>query len=84
MGSEQQKSTDRNQSHSLKIEQTEAEVSRYRQLVDALGSWYGRMVSWDEIQPVVEELRSRKILSQLNGSLISLAARKFPHLTCMG
>jgi hypothetical protein len=78
MGADKQKLTDRNQTI------FSASVSRYRQLVDALGSWYGRVVSWDEIQPVVEELRSRKILSQLNGSLINLAARKFPHLTCMG
>jgi magnesium-protoporphyrin IX monomethyl ester (oxidative) cyclase len=48
----------------------------YRELMDALSSQYGRNSLWDEIQPVVEELRSRKILLELNGKLLSLAVRE--------
>jgi magnesium-protoporphyrin IX monomethyl ester (oxidative) cyclase len=48
----------------------------HRELMDALVRKYGRDVSWDEIQPVVEELRSRKILLELNDRLLSLAVRE--------
>ena len=48
----------------------------HRELVDVLSRKYGRHVGWDEIQPVVEELRSRKILLELNGKLLSLAVRE--------
>jgi magnesium-protoporphyrin IX monomethyl ester (oxidative) cyclase len=46
------------------------------ELVDALGRKYGCQISRDEIQPVVEELRSRKVLLQLKDRLLSLAVRE--------
>lgn len=51
-------------------------VLTHRELVDALGRKYGQDVSWDEIEPVVEELRSRKILLELHGRLLSLAVQE--------
>lgn len=38
----------------------------YSELVNAVGRKYGLNLSWDEMKPVVEELRSRNILLKLN------------------
>lgn len=51
-------------------------ILTYRELMDALNKKYGYKISWDEIQPVLEELRSRRILLELNGRLLSLAVRE--------
>lgn len=46
-----------------------------RELIKALRENYGQDVSWSDIQPVADELVSRKILLELNGRLLSLAVR---------
>jgi magnesium-protoporphyrin IX monomethyl ester (oxidative) cyclase len=51
-------------------------VLSHWELVNALRQKYGLDVSWDEIQPVVEELKSRQILLELNGKLLSLAVNE--------
>jgi hypothetical protein len=40
--------------------------------MDALNKKYGCEVSWDEIQPVVEELLQRRILLELMGDCSAL------------
>ncbi len=51
-------------------------ILTYRELVNALVQKYGLEVSWDEIRGIVEELRERKVLLELNGRLLSLAVRE--------
>jgi magnesium-protoporphyrin IX monomethyl ester (oxidative) cyclase len=51
-------------------------VLSYQELVNALSRKLGRDVSRDEILPVVEELRQRKVLLELNGKLLSLAVNE--------
>ncbi|MBD0363764.1 MAG: RiPP maturation radical SAM protein 1, partial [Coleofasciculus sp. C3-bin4] len=46
-----------------------------QELIKALRENYGQDVSWSDIQPVADELVSRKILLELNGRLLSLAVR---------
>jgi magnesium-protoporphyrin IX monomethyl ester (oxidative) cyclase len=48
----------------------------HQELMNALRKNYGLDVSWDEIQPVVDQLRERKILLELNSRLLSLAVRE--------
>ncbi len=45
------------------------------ELIEAMHKDYGLDVSWNEIQPVADELTSRKILLEINGRLLSLAVR---------
>jgi magnesium-protoporphyrin IX monomethyl ester (oxidative) cyclase len=51
-------------------------ILTYRELVNVLTQKYGLEVSWDEIRGIVEELRERKVLLELNGRLLSLAVRE--------
>lgn len=51
-------------------------VLSYQELVNALSRKSGRDVAWDEIQPVVEELRELKVLLEINGKLLSLAMKE--------
>lgn len=46
-----------------------------RELVEALHRQYGLDVSWNDVQPVVDELRARKIVLDLDGRLLSLGVR---------
>lgn len=46
------------------------------ELLHALKVNAGLDLSWDEVHPVVEELRARKILLQLNNRLLSLAIQE--------
>jgi magnesium-protoporphyrin IX monomethyl ester (oxidative) cyclase len=45
-------------------------------LLQALQTQAGTTRSWDEVEPVVAELRTRKILLDLNGRLLSLAVKE--------
>lgn len=47
-----------------------------RQLVNTLNRKYGLELSWEEVNPVVEQLCRQKILLSLNGKLLSLAIRE--------
>ena len=55
------------------------EIKSPRQLLVTLKRNYKDSLSWDDIQPVIEELLQKKILLQLNGKFLSLAVNEpFP------
>ncbi len=47
-----------------------------QELISTLNQKYALHLSWDEVQPVVKELRERKILLQLSSKLLSLALKE--------
>lgn len=49
----------------------------YQELVKVLGKKYGLDVSWNDIEPVVKELRSAKVLLEVDSRLLSLGIGAF-------